>query len=84
MLPALHKKWTTTKPSYPKAYKSTAGSKKNPWRLHIKQTLQHDLFLDNSIIHAKDECTAIAKNDTNNAKRVAIDSAYAQGNQPII
>ncbi len=43
--------------------------------------LWHDQFLDNSITHAKDECTAIAKNDSNDAKRVAIDSAYAQGDQ---
>jgi hypothetical protein len=52
-------------------------------RLHIKQTLRwlresDDLFLDNSITQTKDECTAIAKNDTNNAKCVAIDSAHAQ------
>jgi hypothetical protein len=47
-------------------------------------TQSDDLFLDNSITHAKDECTAIAKNDTNNAKRVAIDSAHAQFNQPTI
>jgi hypothetical protein len=58
-------------------------------RQHIKQTLwqlckSEDLFLDNSITQAKDECTAIAKNDTNNAKRVANDSAHAQCNQPTI
>jgi hypothetical protein len=56
---------------------------------HIKQTIlrlckSDDLFLDNSITHAKDKCTAIAKNDTNNAKHVAIDSSHAQCNQPTI
>jgi hypothetical protein len=59
------------------------------WRQHIKQTLQHlcksdNLFLDNSITQIEDERTAIAKNNTNNAKRVAIDSASAQCNQPTI
>jgi hypothetical protein len=58
-------------------------------RQHIKQTLQclrkiDDLFLDNSITQAKDERTAIAKNNTNNAKHVAIDSAHAQHDQPTI
>jgi hypothetical protein len=53
---------------------------------HIKQMLQQlcksdDLFLDNSITHTKDECTAIAKKNTNNAKHVAINSACAQRNQ---
>jgi hypothetical protein len=62
---------------------------KNARRQHIKQTLQHlrksdDLFLDISITQAKDECTAIAKNNTNNAKRVAIDYAHAQRDQPTI
>jgi hypothetical protein len=57
------------------------------WRQHIKRTLQRlresdDLFLDNSITQAEDERTAIAKNNTNNAKRVAIDSAHAQYHQP--
>ncbi len=56
---------------------------------HIKQTLwrlrkSDDLFLDNSITQAKDERTAIAKNYTNNAKRMAIDSAHAQRDQPTI
>jgi hypothetical protein len=59
------------------------------WRQHIKRTLQRlcksdDLFLDNSITQAEDECTAITKNNTNNAKRVAIDYAHAQRNQPTI
>jgi hypothetical protein len=53
------------------------------------QTLQwlrnsDDLFLDNSITQAKDNCTAIAKNNTNNAKCMAINSAHAQRNQPTI
>jgi hypothetical protein len=56
---------------------------------HIKQTLWHlcesdNLFLDNSITQAEDECTAIAKNNTNNAKHVAINSAHAQRNQSTI
>ncbi len=56
---------------------------------HIKQTLQRlcesdNLFLDNSITQAKDERTVIAKNNTNNAKHVAIDSAHAQRDQPTI
>jgi hypothetical protein len=53
---------------------------------HIKQTLQRlrksdDLFLNNSITHAKDERTIIAKGNTNNAKYVAIDSAHPQHNK---
>jgi hypothetical protein len=62
---------------------------KNSQRQHIKQTLQRlhrtdNLLLDNSITQAKDERTAIAKNDTNNAKHVAINSVHAQHNQPTI
>jgi hypothetical protein len=58
-------------------------------RQHIKQTLwrlrkSDNLFLDNSITQAKDECTAINKNDTNNAKRIAINSTHAQRDQPTI
>jgi hypothetical protein len=37
----------------------------------------NNLFLNNSITHAKDKCTTIAKSNTNNAKHVAIDSAHA-------
>jgi hypothetical protein len=56
---------------------------------HIKQTLRQlcqsdDLFLDNSITHAKDKHNAIAKGNTNNAKCVAINSAHLQCNQPTI
>jgi hypothetical protein len=56
---------------------------------HIKQTLRwlhksDDLFLNNSITHAKDKYTAIAKSNTNNAKHVEINSAHAQRNQPTI
>jgi hypothetical protein len=56
---------------------------------HIKQTLwrlckSDNLFFDNSITQAKDERTAIAKNNTNNAKCMAINSAYAQRDQPTI
>jgi hypothetical protein len=52
-------------------------------RQHIKQTLQQlwesdNLFLNNSITHAKDKRTAIAKGNTNNAKCVALDSAHSQ------
>jgi hypothetical protein len=59
------------------------------WRQHIKQTIQclhksDDLFIDNSITQAEDERTAIAKNNTNNEKRLAIDSAHAQCDQPTI
>jgi hypothetical protein len=56
---------------------------------HIKQTLwwlrkSDDLFLDNSITQAEDECTAIAKNNTNNVKCIAINSAHAHCDQPTI
>jgi hypothetical protein len=62
---------------------------KNARRQHIKQTLRQlhesdDLFLDSSITQAKDECTAIAKKDTNNAKHVEINSTHAQRDQPTI
>ncbi len=40
--------------------------------------------MHNSITQAEDECTAIDKNDTNNAQRVAIDSTHAQRNQTTI
>jgi hypothetical protein len=58
-------------------------------RQHIKQTLwrlrkSDNLFLNNSITHAKDERTAIAKSNTNNAKHVAVYSAHAQHSQPTI
>jgi hypothetical protein len=56
---------------------------------HIKQTLRQlresdNLFLDNSITQAEDECTTIAKNNTNNAKHMGIDSTHAQRDQPTI
>jgi hypothetical protein len=54
--------------------------KQTPWQLRKSD----DLFLDNSITQAKDECTAIAKNDTNNAKRMVINFTHAQRNQPTI
>jgi hypothetical protein len=62
---------------------------KNARRQHIKQTLRRlrksdDLFLDNSITHAEDKCTAIAKDNTSNTKHVAINSAHAQHDQPTI
>jgi hypothetical protein len=58
-------------------------------RQHIKQTLRwlyksEDLFLDSSIAQAKDEHIAIAKNDTYNAKHLAINSTHAQRGQPTI
>jgi hypothetical protein len=87
--PALHSKWTTTKPSYPQAHKNTAGSKKIAWCQHSKQTLwrlfkRDNLFLDNSITQAKGKRTTIAKNDTNNARHVAISFAHAQHDHPTI
>jgi hypothetical protein len=62
---------------------------KNARRQHIKQTLwrlckSDNLFLNNSITHAKAKCTAIAKSNNNYARHVAIDSAHAQCNQPTI
>jgi hypothetical protein len=58
-------------------------------RQHIKQMLRwlresDNLFLDDSITHSKDQRTAIAKGNTNNAKRVAINYAQAQCDQPTI
>jgi hypothetical protein len=86
--PAQHSTWTTTKPSYPQANKNRRQQKIAQCQ-HIKQTLQRlresdDLFLDNSITHTEDKCTAIAKNNTNNSKYVAINSAHAQHHQPTI
>jgi hypothetical protein len=63
---------------------------KTAWRKQIKQTLlrllkNDDLFLNNNITHAEEERIAIAKNNTINAKRVAIYSAqHAQRDQPTI
>jgi hypothetical protein len=88
--PALHRKWTTTKTAYPQAHeREHYRQQKISWRQCIKQTLRRlrksdNLFLDNSTTHAKDKHTAITKNDTNNAKYVAIDSVHAQRNQPTI
>jgi hypothetical protein len=42
------------------------------------------MFYNNSITHAEDKCTAIAKGNTNNANHVAVDSAHAQCDQPTI
>jgi hypothetical protein len=42
------------------------------------------MFLDNSITQVEDERTVIAKNNTNDSKRMAINSAHAQCNQPTI
>ncbi len=62
--------------------------KKITQRQHIKQTLRRlhesdNMFLDNSITHAEDEYTTIAKSDTINAKRVAINSPHAQLDQQL-
>ncbi len=59
------------------------------WRQHIKQTQRWltksgNLFLHNSITHTKEECTDIAKSDTNNERHVPTDSAHAQCSQPTI
>jgi hypothetical protein len=56
---------------------------------HIKITLgqlckSDDQFLNNSITYSENEGTAFANSYTNNAKRVAIDSAHAQHDQLII
>jgi hypothetical protein len=74
MHPALHSKMKM-KPSYPQAYESTVAQRK-----HIKQTLRRLRKSD----YAENERNAIAKNDTNNAKSEAIDSARAKRNQPTI
>jgi hypothetical protein len=56
---------------------------------HIKQTLRQlrdsdDLFLDNSITLAEDEWTSLAKDDTNNKKRLAINAAHTKCGTPSI
>jgi hypothetical protein len=56
---------------------------------HIKQTLRRlresdNLFLDNSITHAEDERTILAKNDGKNTRRLAMDSAHAKHDKPTI
>jgi hypothetical protein len=56
---------------------------------HIKQMLRRlrnsdDLFLDNSITLAEDERTSLAKDDTNNKKRLAIDAAHTKRGTPSI
>jgi hypothetical protein len=86
---AQHNKLMTTKPSYPQAHESTTGSKKNAQFQRIKQTLRwlcksDKLFFENSITQAKYEPTAISKNNTSNAKHVAINSAHAQRYQSTI
>jgi hypothetical protein len=58
-------------------------------RQHIKHTLwqlcnSDDLFLDNSITLAEDERTSLAKNDTSNKKRAAIDIAHTKRGTPSI
>jgi hypothetical protein len=62
---------------------SLTGSKKLP-NASTSNKYYDNLFLGNSITQAEDECTAIAKNNTNNIKRVAIHSAHAQRDQPTI
>jgi flagellar hook-basal body complex protein FliE len=61
----------------------------NAQHQHIKQTRRQlcksdNLFLNNSITHAEDKCTAFAKGNTNNLRHVVINSAHAQCNQPTI
>jgi hypothetical protein len=58
-------------------------------RQHIKQMLRrlrnsNDLFLNNSITLAEDERTILAKNDTSNKKRVAINTAHTKRGTPSI
>jgi hypothetical protein len=58
-------------------------------RQHIKQTLRRlrdsdDLFLNNSITLAEDEQTSLAKNDTSNKKRAAINTAHTKRGTPSI
>ena len=70
----------------PKEYRT---KRKIARRRHLKLTLRRlresdDLFLDNSITQAEDERTTMAKNDTKNAKRSAIDAAHAKQDKPSI
>jgi hypothetical protein len=63
--------------------------RKIPWQQHIKQTLRrlHDsdnLFLDNSITLAEEDRTSLAKDDTNNKKRLAINAAHTKRGTPSI
>jgi hypothetical protein len=56
---------------------------------HIKQMLLRlcnsvDLFLDNSITLAEDEWTSLAKTNTSNKKRAAIDTAHTKDGTPSI
>jgi hypothetical protein len=63
--------------------------RKIAWQQHIKQTLRQlrdsdDLFLDNSITLAEDKRTSLAKDDTKNKKRLAIDAAHTKHGTPSI
>ncbi len=56
---------------------------------HIKQTLRQlcnseDLFLNNSIALTEDKWTSLAKDNTNNKKRLAINSAHTKCGTPSI
>ncbi len=58
-------------------------------RQHIKQTLRQlrdsdDLFLDNSITLAEDKRASLAKDNTNNKKRLAINIAHTKRGTPSI
>ncbi len=58
-------------------------------RQHIKQTLRQlrdsdDLFLNNSITLAEDKQTSLAKDDTSNKKRLAINAAHTKRGTPSI
>ncbi len=50
------------------------------WRLHDSE----DLFLNNSTTLAEDEWTSLAKDDTNNKKRLAINAAHTKRGTPSI
>lgn len=66
----------------------TKKTNKQRRKAHIRRTLRElaladSLFLDNSITQAEDERTVIAKHDTNNKIRTAIDAAHKlQVHQP--
>ncbi len=90
-LPSLAQQMDNDRTIIPPGPQEPCRQQKIARRQHIKQTLwqqrkSDDLFLNNSILmpSAKDECTAIAKSNTNNSRHVAFNSAHAQCNQPTI
>jgi hypothetical protein len=86
---AQYNKLTMTKLSFPQDNESTAGSEKLP---NTSTSNKHYGAYAKVMIcsltiaspMAEDECTAVTKNNTNNAKCVAINSAHAQHDQPTI